>query len=149
MREDETSTGYGRRRVDVAQKVILTHGGEKKVIDDRTVWRIAVEKPASVERLPQPIDRLEELRSALLPRIRQDLTGTTRDRVRAAYLAMALGEAETLAADRPIDWQEALAALKTDRKLLKALFKAPPSAAKALQDRARAAGLEVPTTSPS
>lgn len=149
MPEDETITGYGRRLADVAQKVILTHGGEKKVIDGRTVWRIAVEKPASVERLPQPIDRLEELRSALLPRIRQDLTGTTRDRARAAYLAMALGEAETLAEDRPIDWQEALAALKTDRKLLEALFKAPPSAAKALQDRARAAGLEVPTTSPS
>lgn len=141
MPEDETITRYGRRLVDVAHKVILAHGGEKKVIDGRTVWRIAMEKPANVEPLPQPMDRLEELRNELLPQIRRNLTGTPQERARAAYLAVALGEAEILARDRPDDWRQAIGVLKTNRDLPGALFRAPAAAATVLQERARGAGL--------
>ncbi len=142
MPEDETITGYGRRLVEVAQKVILTHGGEKKTVDGRTVWRIAVEKPANIEPLPQPMVRMGQLRDELLARIRQDLAGTAQARARAAYLAIALSEAELLAKDRTDDWQQAIAALKDQTKFVKTLFKAPPETAKPLQDRARAAGVE-------
>ena len=147
--EDETITSYGRRLVDVAHKVILAHGGEKKVLEGRTIWRIATEKPANVEPLPQPTDQLEELRNKLLPHIHRDLTRTAQERARAAYLAVALGEAEILARDRPSDWQQAVAALKTNPKLPRALFRAPASAVTGLQDRARGAGLEpAPSTQP-
>ena len=100
-----------------------------------------MEKPANVEPLPQPMDRLEELRNELLPHVHRDLTGTAQERARAAYLAVALGETGTLARDLPSDWQEAVAALKTNPKLPGALLRAPASAAASLQDRARGAGL--------
>ena len=81
--------------------------------------------------------------------MRQDLTGSPQARARAAYLAIALSNAETLIKERPDDWEQAIAALKAQAKMVKALFKAPPETAKPLQDRARAAGVELPSTTKS
>ena len=61
---------------------------------------------------------------------------------RAAYLALCLGEAERLSRDRPDDWKQAIDALKEFPKVVKIIFKAPQASATALQERARAAGLE-------
>jgi len=148
MPQDETITGYGRRLMEVAQKVIVSQGGERKTVDGRAVWRIATDKPTNVEPLPEPPDRINQLRGQLLPKVGEDLTGDPQARARAAYLAIALGESEALATNRPDDWRQAVAALRGYPKLVEALFKAPSATAEAAQQRARAAGLELPTTKP-
>jgi hypothetical protein len=110
---DETITGFGRRIVAVARKVLTDNGGQVHGEGEKAVWRIRRQAPANVEPLPQPLDRMDELRAALLPQVRKDLAaGSPQDRARAAYLALCLGEAGKLKAEQPRAWSEALAALR-------------------------------------
>lgn len=139
---DETITRYGERLVAVARKVILANGGQEVDRDGKKVFRIRTERPANVEPLPKSIDRLDDLRKQLVPQIDRDLTGTPRDRARAAYLALCLNEADRIAKDRPDDWARAIKALNDFPGMVKRIYKAPKPVAEQLQARAEAAGLE-------
>jgi hypothetical protein len=144
MPEDETITSYGDRLVSLAKDVIRRNGGAIQTVDGKTMVRIRTQKPANVEPLPQPLDRMEELRKDWVGTVRKELTGTPQQRARAAYLAICLGEAEALAKDQPEAWKQATEALQQYPKLVKAVFQAPKPASDVLQQRAKAAGLKPP-----
>jgi hypothetical protein len=144
MPDDETITSYGDRLVAVARKVILANGGKEILRDGKTCFRIAAQPPANVEPLPQPIDRIDQLKAEWLGRLQADLAGDAQARARAAYIALALDEADALARDRPEEWAQAIQALTAYPKVVENLFKAPEPPAKALKARARAAGLQPP-----
>ncbi len=142
MAKDETITGYADRVSRIAKRVILENGGEEKQVEGRTVLRILTQAPANVELLPQPADRLEELKRDLLSSIEKDLTGAPTDRACAAYLAICLGEAPRLAQERGADWTAAKAELQKFTSLINDLYAAPPSVASDFKARFHAAGID-------
>jgi len=141
MPEDETITSYGDRLVAIAKDVVRKNGGKIPTIDGQKIVRIRTEKPANVEPIPQPLDRMEELRNDWIGTVRKELTGTPQQRARAAYLALCLGESEKLARNGPEAWKQAIEALEQYPKLIEVLFKAPPPSGDVLQERAKAAGI--------
>ena len=144
MPQDETITRFGDRLITVARQVIREQGGEEFTRDGKRFVRIPAETLANVEPLPQPLDRLDELKTQLLPQVEKDLSGVAADCARAAYLAICLGEAERLKKDRPEDWAKALDALRAYPAILNNLFDAPQPSGTRLQGLARAAGLVKP-----
>jgi len=144
MPKDETITGYGDKLISAARANILANGGSETTVDGRKVYRIAIEAPGNVEPLPASLDRLEELRKELLPRIERDLSASGRDRAAAAYLALCLGEADRLRKERPEDWKLAVEELKKFPKVLRQIYDAPQPQGARIQAAARAVGLEKP-----
>jgi hypothetical protein len=144
MPADETITRYGDRLIAVTRLVIRQGGGGEITRGGATFWRIPAEAAANVEPLPQPLDRLDELKKQLLPQVEKDLAGSAAERARAAYLAICLGEAARLNRERPDDWAKALDALRGFPAVLANLFDAPQPSGSRLQALARAAGLEKP-----
>jgi hypothetical protein len=144
MPKDETITGYGDKLIAAAKANILANGGREKVANGKTRYLIAIQEPENVEPLPAPLDRLEELKKDLLPRIGKDLSGAGKDRARAAYLALALGEGERLRKERPEDWKLAIEELKKFPKVLRQIYDAPQPQGARIQAAARAEGLEKP-----
>lgn len=144
MPKDETITRYGDRLIAAAKRHILANGGGQGETAAGKYWRIPVEAPANVEPLPAPLDRTEELRKQLLPGIERDLAGSGKDRARAAYLALCLGEAERLKKERPEDWKSAVEELKKFPKVLRQIYDAPQPQGARIQAAARSEGLEKP-----
>ena len=144
MPKDETITGYGDKLISAARANILANGGKETTVDGRKVYTISVQAPENVEPLPAPLDRLEELRKELLPRIERDLSAAGRDRAAAAYLALCLGEAERLRKERPEDWKAAIEELKKFPNVLRQIYDAPQPQGARIQAAARATGLEKP-----
>ncbi len=144
MPADETISGFSAKVAAVARKVILTQGGKEIERDGRRVFRIRTETPANVEPLPQPLDRLEELRRELAPRLERDLSGSETDRARAAYLAICLEESERLRKARPAEWAAAVEALRKFPALIGEIYRAPRPAGDRIRDRVAAEGIEKP-----
>jgi len=144
MPKDETITGYGDKLIAAARKNILAHGGAEVRVGGKPGYRVRLEVAANVEPLPAPLDRLEELRKEVGPQIAKDLSGSGKDRARAAYLALALGEAERLRKERPEDWKAALEELKKFPNVLRQIYDAPQPQGARIQAAARAEGLEKP-----
>jgi hypothetical protein len=144
MPKDETITGYGDKLLAVAKRVILENGGEEVVVDGRKAYRIKLQAPANVEPLPATLDRIDELRRDVGPAIAKDLSGSPKDRARAAYLAICLGLSESLQKERPEDWKAAIGELKKFRNVLKQIYDAPQPLGTRLQAAAKAEGLEKP-----
>ncbi|HUU29029.1 MAG TPA: ADP-ribosylglycohydrolase family protein [archaeon] len=144
MPEDETITSFGDRLVDIAGRVILQYGGEEVSSGAGKIFRIHVQRPVNVEPLPEPLDRLEELREQLLPEVESGLSGSSQERARAAYLALCLGEAERLRLERSSEWKQALRALRNYPELLKLVFEAPEHSGEKITARAKAEGLKKP-----
>jgi len=126
---DETLSGFGRRLLAVAERAVAENGGEVRSAGGRNVLRIRRQSPANVEPLPAPDDRLRDLRETLLPQVRRDLAGPDPARARAAYLALCLGEAETLAREQPDAWARAVAALRGCTDLVKRMAEGGPDPA--------------------
>jgi hypothetical protein len=144
MPKDETITGYGDKLIAAARLNILANGGREQAVGGKKGYRIRLEAPANVEPLPSPPDRLDELRKELLPKVAQDLSGAPKDRARAAYLAICLGEAERLGKERPEDWKNALVELKKFPNVLRQIYDAPQPQGARIQAAARTEGLEKP-----
>ena len=144
MPEDETISSYGDRLVELAQKIILAQGGEEfyAASTKEKSYRIKLQQPANVEPLPEPLDRLESLREQLVPLFDLWLGGSAEERARAAYLAICLGEAGSLAKDKPAEWEKARAELKKHTELIKLIFDSPAHAGEQIKERAAAAGLK-------
>ena len=142
MPEDETITRYGDRLVELAQKAILANGGEELRSASEKTYRIKLQQPANVEPLPEPLDRLESLREQLVPQIDLWLGGSPEEKARAAYLAVCLGEAGSLARDKPAEWKKALSELKKQGDLVKMIFDSPAHAGELIREKAAAAGLK-------
>ena len=139
---DETISSFENKVIAVAKRIILQAGGRENTASGRKVLSIPVEKPAVVELLPNPPDRRNELRAALLPQIARWIHGSERDRARAAYLAIALDEYQRYQKERPAQWAQALDALRKYPNVIREIFAHIAPSAKRIQDSARAAGLE-------
>ena len=144
MPEDETITRFGDRLFDVAKRVILENGGEEISLNGKKVFRIRMEEPGNLEPLPVPLDRLEELKAQLFPGIEKGLSGSEKDRARAAYLAICLGEAERLRTRRRTEWEHALKSLNNYPELLQKIFEAPEFSGGKISAGAAAQGLQKP-----
>lgn len=144
MPHGETISGFTDKVIEVARVVLREAGAEEARRDGRAGYRIRREAPGNVEALPQPLDRREELRRTLVPRIERDLAGGERDRARAAYLALCLGESERLRKARPAEWAAAVEALGKHSAVLREIFNAPPPAGARIQALASAEGLKKP-----
>jgi len=144
MPMDETITGIEDKIIACARIVIAEHGGEIVEDDGRTTYQIRPEPPANIAALATAQNQTAHVRAALMPQMSDDLSGSAQARARAAYVAIALGEAETLERELPEQWDAALAALEGYGNVLGALFKAPLPSAKHLQEQASQAGLSPP-----
>ena len=105
---DLTISSFADMHVDVARKVILSGGGKEIEIDGQAGYRIVRQKPANVVVLPQPLHRGGTIRKAWLPKIEEDLTGSLTQKLRAVYIAAALGLVPEIVAKHPQEWKAAL-----------------------------------------
>jgi hypothetical protein len=144
MPQDETITRYTDRVIDVARKAVAENGGEVvKQHGKVTGYRIRRQRPLNVEKLPDPPDRMDDLKQKMIPQIDAGLAGAPAERARAAYAAICLGEAQRLQRERPAEWAAAVQELQK-HPVTKEIFGAPPPEGPPLQEKARAAGLVKP-----
>ena len=147
MPEDETITGFGDRIIEVAGHVIIENGGSKIRRDGKDFYRISVQKPANIEKLPNSIEQFDELRTKLKPQIETGFVdgATVQQQARAAYLAICLGMVNEFRSEDTGRWKQAMEALEGYPKLLDVLFnKSPGPAGDKLRKAALAAGLNKP-----
>jgi hypothetical protein len=150
MPDNETITSYGTRLVGLAERNIIRRGGSKVLVNGRVVYRIPVEPPANVEVLPRPESRRAELRSQLRSQIEAGVTAdsNSREKARAAYLAICLDLAGELGQKNQPRWQQALQALAGYPRVMQVIFfEAPFPAGDAIRRKALTAGLRKPAAS--
>src|SRR5688572_21243469 len=139
MPPDESISRFGQRVIDVARLTVRTRGGVR-VEESPASYVILSEKPANVAPLNQTKQSRDLFAARLGAQIEQDLSGEGVAPARAAYLAICLGEADRIRAERPDAWAKAIEMLKkTD--LIQQIFESPRPAGPDLQQKARAAGL--------
>lgn len=143
MPKDETITGYGDKLIAAARQVLLSNGAQEATKDGRKVYRFSLGLPRAVG-LPDQASRREEWRRVLVPEMEKDLAGQGKDRARAAYLALCLGEADRFKKDRAEDWAASIEELKKFPNVLRQIYDAPQPQGARIQAAARAAGLEKP-----
>ena len=147
MPEDETITSFGDRIIEVARRIIVDNGGTIVEGNGSGFYRVRIQKPANVERLADVEMRRAALRSQMKPQIEAGLADGARvpEKAQAAYLAICLGLAESLASRDADRWKQALTALEQYPELLNVLFyQSPGPAGDELRAAARAAGLTKP-----
>jgi len=147
MPEDETITGFGDRIIEVAGRVIIENGGIKVRRNGKDFYRISMQKPANIEKLPDSNEQLAELRTKLMPQIEASFAdgAAVWQQARAAYLAICLGMVNEIHSEDTGRWKQSLDALEKYPKLLDVLFnKSPGPAGDKLRKAALAAGLNKP-----
>lgn len=148
MPDDETITSFADRVIDLAEKVIREQGGERAVVAGRPVYRVRAERPGNVQPLSDADRQSAEMKSALQSQIAASLVSATADdaeRARAAYLAICLDLAPRIQKEHPEPWRTAVEALAGHWKVVQNIYFAPDTpAAKALKEKATAAGLRKP-----
>jgi ADP-ribosylglycohydrolase len=150
MPADETITSFGDRLIDLARRNITEHGGAEASVKGRSVFRIPVERPANVEKIPDPRRQYDELRGRLGSAIEQGIAAGTTERQKAcaAYLAICLDFAPKLMSRYPERWQTAVAALSAYPRVLQVIFyESPIPAGRKLAEKASAAGVIKPAAS--
>jgi hypothetical protein len=147
MPEDETITSFADRLSELAERVITERGGERVVVNGRVVYRIRSEKPANIEPLPNPAEQVINMRTKMKSEIEAGIasTRTSKEKARAAYLAICLNLSEPLSEKYPDQWMKALDALNNYWKLVQVLYyHSPVPAGDKLRAKATAAGLKKP-----
>jgi hypothetical protein len=145
MPMDETITSYADRLIELAEKVVSQGGGERALRRSQPVYRIATEIPSNVHPLRRVESESDKLRAELGEAIRADIQDNShaQQRARAAYLAICLDLAPTLADEHPAEWRDAVEALNNYQQLVAYLFSDQPSTAghSRLKERAASAGV--------
>lgn len=113
---DLTITSFADMHFDVATNVILSSGGKEIEVNGQPGYRIVTQKPAQVLALPHPLHRAAAVRREWLPKIERDLTGSLTDKLRAIYIAAALGLVPEIFAKHPQKWNTALDAYEVPTK---------------------------------
>jgi ADP-ribosylglycohydrolase len=146
MPTNETITGFGDRMLALTDQVIIENGGNKITVAGEPVYRLKIEQPANIERLPDLKNEQEVLRKHWKEEIEQSIVKAEADSLaRAAYLAICLNLAPDLRHNRPEQWVKALTSLQSQAKVMQALFyESPIPAGEALRAKAIAAGLVEP-----
>lgn len=143
---DETITSLGDRLLALADQVITENGGRKMTTAGQAVYRLPVEQPANIERLPDLEHESVLLQKRWKQEIEQAIAKAEPDGLaRAAYLSICMDLAQDLRRNYPGPWAKALAALHSHSQVMQALFyESPIPAGEALRDKAIAAGLVKP-----
>jgi ADP-ribosylglycohydrolase len=146
MPMDETLTVFGDRMVALTDRVIMEQGGRRVTVEGEPVYRLNVEQPANLERLPDPKNESGLLQKNWKGEIETAIEkGHPDGLARAAYLAICLDLDGDIRRNSPGHWAEALAALQSQAKVMQALFyESPIPAGEALRAKAVAAGLVKP-----
>ena len=152
MPEDETITSYGDRLVDLAEKVILNNGGEKKETKRNFIYRIPAEPVKNNVKLKRSLDNLDELKSSMRDVIVKKITydnGGKKVWAQAVYTAICLEMAEALKAEFPDEWARAVEALDHYPRLLYAMLYPKYPLAYRIRDLAVTAGIDMVEIKPS
>ena len=149
MPPNETLTSYSDRLVELARRNIVEQGGSKSVVNGRSVYRISLQTPQNIERLPDLQRQHETMRSGLRGEIDKGVVsgGSAQEKARAAYLAICLDFAPELKEKHASQWQAAIAALNGYPRVLQVMFyEAPFPAGDSIRQKAIAAGVQKPAT---
>jgi hypothetical protein len=148
MPTDETITSFADRLIDLAERVILAQRGQRITNDGRIVYRIERQWPACVQPLKGPDAWSAGFEAELHDEVDLILRHATSNEplACAAYCAICLDMTESMQAEYPQRWPEALQALTTDYpNVVQALFyHAPTPQGEVLRKKALAAGLQKP-----
>lgn len=146
MPMDETITSFADRLIDLAERVILDNGGERVYEKGQVVYHIPQEKSAVVSPFLDNSDLANQMRIDLGDQIANDLQSSdSKTQARAAYLAICLELDQQMKKKGKKDWNQALTSLQSFDQIPQVLFyHSPVPAAKALQDKALAAGVKKP-----
>jgi ADP-ribosylglycohydrolase len=148
MPQDETITSFNDRLVELAERVIVERGGQKLTVDGKAVYRICLETPGNIEKLPDLTAEFARLQKDLKPEIEAAIAreANPESQARAVYLAMCLDLAPALQQKYPTQWTKALIALYGFPNILQALFfEADTPAGEKLRSRALAVGINRPS----
>ena len=110
MPTDLTIGDFADLHVEIAQRLILANGGEKIKIKGVPGYRIKIQKPSNIEKLPEPLHRIEEMRKYWWPIILRDIEGDKK--ARAAYAAICLDMMSKLVEEKPDALAPAIDALE-------------------------------------
>jgi len=147
MPTDETITTFADRLIDLAEKVIIEHQGQRKTVNGQISFLIPLEKPANILPLADFDNQVEKLRSQMKSEIEQTITAQSDDQQLsfAAYSAICLDLAQTLEKNHPKAWSKALQALSSNDNVMQVLFfQSPTPTGQLLRKKALAAGLKIP-----
>jgi hypothetical protein len=109
---DLSITDFADLHYRVAKRVILEHGGNTTVMPGSPGFRIMLQEPANVEILPDPLNRIGELRNEWRSRIHVELSGDSIEMARAVYLAVCLDLVEEMSDAAPEKWINAVGAFR-------------------------------------
>jgi hypothetical protein len=129
MPEDETITSYADRLIELSEKVIREAGGERALVRGRPVYRIAAESPSNVHPLRRAGNDGEKLRAEFSNEILAGIqeNADNQQRARAAYLAICLDMAPSLAKEHAGEWRKAVTALNEYQPLVEYLYSEQPA----------------------
>jgi len=123
MPMDETIISFADRVVDVFEMVNEENGGSKTVENNVVVYKIPIEKPASVYKLLTYDEEKATLKKEVQKSIESNLlSGKKQEMARAAYLAISLDLAKELKKKYPKQWKEACYNLSGYWKVIGNLF---------------------------
>jgi ADP-ribosylglycohydrolase len=150
MPADETITTFADRLIDLAEKVIIEKGGQRKTVNGQISYLIPLETPANILPLADFDNQVEKLRLDMKSRIDKIIISQDDDRelAFAAYSAICLDLASNLEQNYPKEWSKALNALSSNDNVMQVLFfQSPTPAGQILRKKALNAGLKIPQKS--
>jgi hypothetical protein len=142
MPMDETITRFSDRLFSLSRKAILQNGGRIIEGDGEALFQIARQQPVLVEPLPEPLNRLEELREELVPVLTRDIQVGGIKQARAAYYVICLDEADRIRTQYPDLWKDALEGLAGFPEVIQNLNEAPGPTGDRLRELAGEAGMK-------
>ena len=147
MPEDETITSFADRIIDLSERVIISNGGKRVIIDGLPVYLIAQQKPVNIQKLPNLQDQITNLKKQVGKEVEQHIQNSNKKQelARSAYLAICLDMASSLQKKYPERWNMSLEALSEYWRVMQNIFfddEIP--AILPLRKKALAAGLKKP-----
>ena len=147
MPMDETITSFADRIIDLAERVIIENGGQRKTISGQIVYQIPAEKPKNITPLPNLDNEIARMQLNLKSTIKNIITNENPypKLALAAYSAICLDLAPNLKKQYPEKWSKALDALRQYPKVVQVLFfQSPFTEGDQLRKKALAADLKQP-----
>ena len=143
--DDETITRFGERLSKLARRSIVERGGAISPAGESVTLKI--QSPRCIQTIAASGERARSLEDQLRRTLEKDLVAdSVQARVRAAYVAIALGEAGRLSSEHPEAWKQALDEIPNAATgLVRMIWSAPLPPGESLRKAAREAGLRSPT----
>lgn len=103
---------FADMHLKLAEKNILEQGGKMIENNAEKSYSIPVEEPTCIEKLPDPLNRIDELRSEFFPLVETRLIGDSLDQMFSVYIATCLGLVEEISDKREHEWNRAVQAFE-------------------------------------